>query len=68
MRRPNSRIRRWYISQPQNDEVVAAHRESRGEVHFFQVDFFEKDWAGNDPLNQYDLVYDYTVRRYSRTR
>ena len=49
-----------YFSTHSGEEVIT-HAEHRGEAHFFQADFFEKDWAGSDAPSQYDLVYDYTV-------
>jgi hypothetical protein len=45
----------------QVEEEITEYRAQRGEVHFFQADFFEKDWAGRDVPSQFDLVYDYTV-------
>ena len=46
------------------DAKVATYQERRGKVHFIQADFFKKDWVGKDCPSQYDLVYDYTVRRH----
>jgi len=56
-----------YFSHKSEDEV-AAYLANRGEVHIFQADFFEEDWAGRDAPPQYDLVYDYTVSGPSSTR
>ena len=49
-----------YFSSASNREIVE-YQQNAGNVHFFQADFFDKNWARGDVPKQFDLVYDYTV-------